>query len=382
MENNKPPKKVAIILPELYVGGAEKLCISLVNNFIKNGIEAHFISIIYTSEKYDLLDELDPKAKVKIFTRKRKYDFFVGKKVIEYLEEEDIRNIMIIELFVYFLIRLPLLFRKLKGKKLKVFLSLHSTTPQSIKDYVLNFLYSRFVNQYTKILYICEVQKRFFKKKYFLKSTNETVIYNGVDSDYFSKQHFADGINGEVKSELRIPQTHKVIVKVGRMSFEKGHSFAIQSLKILHDRFGRRDTHLLFIGGGSEDYINSLKSLAHELCLNDFIHFTGNKKDVRPYYLISDLFTLTSLTEAFSLAALEAMSFGLPCSLTDVGGASEMIIPGRTGLLSKAKDALSIAETWNSILNSKYSADTIRSHVTDKFSAGKMFENYYSAILR
>jgi glycosyltransferase involved in cell wall biosynthesis len=92
------------------------------------------------------------------------------------------------------------------------------------------------------------------------------------------------------------------------------------------------------------------------------------------------MFTLTSSSETFSLAALEAMSFGLPCSLTDVGGASEMILEGKTGVLSKPLDINSIARSWSDILNGNFDKQVIRKNIEYRFDIEKMFKKYITTI--
>ena len=60
---------------------------------------------------------------------------------------------------------------------------------------------------------------------------------------------------------------------------------------------------------------------------------SGFQEDVRPFLSACDVVTLTSFTEAFSLAAIEAMALGRPVVHAEVGGAAEIIHSGHDGWL-------------------------------------------------
>jgi glycosyltransferase involved in cell wall biosynthesis len=95
---------------------------------------------------------------------------------------------------------------------------------------------------------------------------------------------------------------------------------------------------------------------------------------------MADVFTLTSYSiETFSLAALEAMSSGVPCSLTNIGGAAEMIFD-HTGKLSQSRDPLSIAQSWFELLQKDFDPMSLHSYVAENFSLDKMLRNYKQAV--
>ena len=74
------------------------------------------------------------------------------------------------------------------------------------------------------------------------------------------------------------------------------------------------------------------------------IVITGFQQDVRPFVAACDTAVLTSFTEAFSLAAIEAMAMGKPVVHSEVGGAAEMIRPGREGFLYPIGDTGALVE--------------------------------------
>jgi glycosyltransferase involved in cell wall biosynthesis len=94
------------------------------------------------------------------------------------------------------------------------------------------------------------------------------------------------------------------------------------------------------------------------------------------YYKAASLFTLTSESETFSLAALEAMAFGLPAVLTNVGGAAEMVTEYQNGFLVPPRQPHQIAQAWNKALSHPFDSLAIRKHVVNKFSINEMVKNY------
>ena len=63
---------------------------------------------------------------------------------------------------------------------------------------------------------------------------------------------------------------------------------------------------------------------------------TGMQQDVRPYMgccAERHDARIAPAIETFSLAALESMALGKPLVMSDIGGASEQVLHGQTGLL-------------------------------------------------
>lgn len=366
---------VAIVLNGLYVGGAEKFGINLANKFFANG----YSTTIFLFKKMDspLLEQIDKDIEVVDIRRKSKYNVILYKQFDEEINKRNIEKIIIIGLLPLFLTRL-LCFKRNEG--VSYFLSLHSTIPPSIKIYLQDLIYLRFFRSTDKTLFICNAQEEYYKKNYLFNPPNFEIIYNGVDVNYF-KPATSDYINNQ-KEQMGIAGDDKIILLVATIRPEKGHSYAIKALKALHDQYPeKQNTHLVFIGGGNPNYIDILKKEINQYSLEKFIHFEGNQQDVRKYYHISNVFTLTSFSvETFSIAALEAMSCGLPLSLTDIGGASEMVFEGKNGVLSKSKDVDSIAASWALLLDRSFNKEDIREIALEKFSLELMFKKYQEAI--
>lgn len=365
--------KIAFVIHGLSMGGAEKFMIGLLNFFFKKGFRP---ILILLSNDHELLHEVNYGIKIYTITRNSRYDFTISKKIRDVIIAEDINKVFCINSYSFFLTKILFLF----NTNINFYLSLHSTIAKSIKNSFLNLIYYRVITKNDHIIYLCENQKKYLIDAYFLPNINNTIINNGINTDYFNPAVFSISDNVETRKLYNITEDDYVILKVARIQPEKGHDDAIEALYILHNKF-KEKAHIFFVGDGPINYKNTLLKHIEKKNLSSYIHFVGNQEDVRIFYNMANVFTLTSYnTETFSLAALEAMSFGLPCSLTNIGGASEMSIPGKTGLLTTPHDPLSIADSWYKLLTSNLNKTFIRQYILDNFKQTDMLVNYFNII--
>jgi glycosyltransferase involved in cell wall biosynthesis len=96
----------------------------------------------------------------------------------------------------------------------------------------------------------------------------------------------------------------------------------------------------------------SLEARAAELGIADRVFFTGHMTDVRPVYADIDVMALTSHTEGFSNVVLESLCMHTPVLATDVGGTSEIVQDGRTGVLIPPHQPKAIAAGLRRLLES------------------------------
>lgn len=89
---------------------------------------------------------------------------------------------------------------------------------------------------------------------------------------------------------------------------------------------------LLLMGTGAG--IEIIRHLVKTEGLEDDVFFKGKEQNIDQYVASSDLMLLPSSQESFGLAALEAMSYGVPVIATQVGGLPELIEHGVSGFLA------------------------------------------------
>lgn len=168
------------------------------------------------------------------------------------------------------------------------------------------------------------------------------VLNNGIDLAEFPE------LSGDecaaARNDWRLPASQSVVGTVGRIKFKrKGQEFLLQAAGLLRNR--GIDVTCLLAGGpapGAEDQIEQMKQFAEELGVQAI--FTGELTDARSAYAAMDIFVLPSAQpEPFGGVVIEAMALGLPVIGTDIGGTTEQVADGETGLLVPPADPAALA---------------------------------------
>jgi glycosyltransferase involved in cell wall biosynthesis len=120
--------------------------------------------------------------------------------------------------------------------------------------------------------------------------------------------------------------TNLTCTMVARFTHFKDHSLLLRAFAQ-----AAVDARLLLVGEG--ETLPAAKRLAGELGIRGRVEFTGGRADVPELLAGSDVFVLASKQETLPISILEAMRAGLPVIASDVGGISEEVVHGRTGLL-------------------------------------------------
>lgn len=117
-------------------------------------------------------------------------------------------------------------------------------------------------------------------------------------------------------------------------------------------------SQLILVGDGPDR--SAAEWLAHDLKINDRIHFLGKQDRVNELLPLADLMIMPSSLESFGLAALEAMACKVPAIATRVGGVPELVEDGVTGLLYPVGDIDGMAAGAISLLKTRSRLNTMR----------------------
>jgi len=198
---------------------------------------------------------------------------------------------------------------------------------------------NRFID---RTIAVSELSREMLIENYGIPPSKIVAIRNGIDVRRFDATFDVPA----ARAELGLAPDDRVAVLVGRFAARKGHDTALRALAAASPRLP--DLRLVFAGDGELEA--DLKLLASELGVSGKVVFAGFRRDVPRLLAASDLLILPSEDECLPLVILEAMSSRLPVVSTDVGGISEAVDDGVTGVLVRPRDPDGLADAIVSVL--------------------------------
>ncbi|MDR2846089.1 MAG: glycosyltransferase [Candidatus Methanoplasma sp.] len=154
-----------------------------------------------------------------------------------------------------------------------------------------------------------------------VRTKRTEVIPIGIDVHRFRRD--IDG--SEIKKRHSL-EGKRVVIHVGRVSYEKNIGVVIGSVKYLPD-----DVTLMVVGKGPA--LDEMKKLAEDEGLKDRIVFTGFVPDdeLALHYAASDVVVSASRFETQGLTIAEAMACGLPAACSDGRAFLDVVTDGYNG---------------------------------------------------
>ncbi len=191
---------------------------------------------------------------------------------------------------------------------------------------------------------VAEAQRGYLVEQLGFPDSKVEIVENGVDTSRFRPP--APGDRARVAAELGVSPAVPTIGVLAVLRPEKDHSTALHAMRMVLDEIP--DAQLVLVGDGP--LRQPLEELARELGIAGAVVFAGARSDVARMLALVDVTLLSSYTECFPLAVLEAMACGVPVVATEVGGVPEMIDDGVTGQLVPARDPRATADALIKVL--------------------------------
>ena len=333
-------KKVLIIVPYLYDGGAERVA-SLWANYLAedDNFEVHLLNYYKLEKEYYLSPRV---TRHSFFEHESEYKMHKFLRLI--IDSRRIKKVVkevkpdVVLPFSHVTCICTSI--ACKHQKTQVYHTIRNNPWLEPGSKWIRVLRDHYIKKDKKLIVQNDEQLEYFTG---FKSLEKYIVYNPINDKCleFSKAKY-----GEIKK----------IIAVGRLAPQKNYFVMLEAMKKVLEN--KRDVTLDIYGDGfiKDEITNKIK----ELGLESNVTLKGNSQNVYERLVESDLFLMTSDFEGFPNALLEAMALGVPAISTDCKtGPKDLIKHNETGLLAKTGDPSDIAEKILQLLNNPKHAQTL-----------------------
>jgi len=232
------------------------------------------------------------------------------------------------------------------------------------------------------VVAVSESLRREFQSRSGFPGERTSVIYNGIDLDAFYP-----GDGSAFRRELGIGEGEFVFGALGNVRAPKAYDVLLRAAALLST--DQAPSRVVIVGDTSGPVYPGLEALRTALALESRVTFAGFRRDVPEVLRAFDVLALSSRTEGFSLATVQAMATGIPVVATRSGGPEEILEDGITGLLVPTDDPARLAAAMRRLrdqpdLRARFAAAGPNA-VRARFNRASMIDAYqrlYDVLLR
>jgi len=357
-------KSIAFFMPSLAGGGAERVILTLAEEFSRYNIkvylvlvkhQGHYISQVPKNIKIINLNTNQFYVTQKLSTFLKKYNPDV------LLSAMDRPNIVAIWS------------KTLSRYKGKTIISVHTTTTRScynklsLKSLITPTLVKLFYNKSDLIIAVSKGVSDDLTKK--LKIKNKIItIYNPIDLKNIRLKSMETPSHPWLKNKET-----PILLGVGRLTKAKNFPLLIKATSLV---IKKTPVRLIILGEGSDQA--KINKLIKKLGLQQIISMPGFVKNPYSYMRRSSVFVLSSLWEGFGNVIVEALATSTPVVSTDCpNGPREILENGKYGTLVPIGDPYKMA---NAILSTIRSSQKVTHLNIDKFESKHIAGLYISSI--
>lgn len=372
--------RIAILIPTLGAGGAERLWVELGREFVDRGHTVRFIvmeakgALIEQARQIGPVDELRARRVRNIFWPLRKYLARTRPDVL-------IANLWPVTLTA------SLAVLSLPGKRRPTLVSVEHTL---LTRQYANWGLAARLGLRLGVPIICRTADAYVGVSRGV--ARDMAGLGGVDDRKVHAIHNAvpterNQKNGGARAEVDWGTGSGArILTVGSLKAVKNQSLAIEAFA----RMRRPGDRLMILGEGALRV--HLQEEAARLGVADAVLLPGYRDDPAPYYASANLFVLTSDYEGFGNVLVEALAAGLPIVSTDCpSGPAEILDNGRFGVLVPCRDAAQLATAMRATLDrppdraglidraKRFSPQTVADQYLDLISRLRLKERHANA---
>jgi len=243
--------------------------------------------------------------------------------------------------------------------------------------YLQTFLFK----YYDRFFAVCDYVKKYLVEKRSINTKKIAVLYHGINFNKYNNDISKNDIIC-LKRNLNINKEDFVISYFGRLSYGKGLFEFVNSIDDILKLFF--NVKILFVGDG--ELKETLKDIIRKKEHKNRYIFKEYQKDLSIFYLITDVFILSSSSESTSMVVQEAMYQKTIVLSSKVGGIPEIIEDGYNGFLFTKGEFNEMKEKLIYIYNNQDLMNNIkinaRNTIKENFDLKKNVQNISKEIIK
>lgn len=355
-------KKIAMFLPNLKGGGAEKVAVLLANEFINR---SYTVDIVLLSAEGEFLIELN--SKVNVVDLKADGVIKAFKPLLAYLLKNKPDCLLA---YMWPLTVLSIVTFKMANLPGSVITSDHTTFSKSTLFH--NSLKRNFLKKSISVFYpladarlaVSRGAARDLERIGNLKENSIKSIYNPISNNF-------EVFNIEQAQAAWKHFEGKKIIAVGSLKWEKNYPLLLNAFaKVIK----QEEVMLTILGQG--DLLPDLLSLTQKLGIEKHVQFIGYSDKALAWIESADLLVHSSILEGFGNVLVEALSVGTPVVSTDCKyGPREILADGKYGDLVPINNDDALAKGIITALHKNYDKTLLRLRASE-FSVKRIAEQY------
>lgn len=355
--------QLAILLPDLRGGGAERVAVNLANGFAVRGYTVDMVLLNATGE---FLSDLRPE--VRIVDLKIVRMRWAMLPLVRYLRQAQPTAALA---FMWPITVAAVLARTLARVSTRVVVAEHTTWSRSellarwsLGWQVRNSMHHVFPRA-DAIVAVSQGAADDLARFARLDRSTITAIYNPIVGE--KKVRTIE----QLAPSVWWTGTHRRVLAVGTLKAIKDYATLLAAFAQLRQPV---DARLLILGEG--ECRDALEARARQLGLEGRVFMPGFVKDPSPYFQHADLHVLSSTGEGFGNVIVEALEAGTPVVSTDCpSGPREILCDGKFGRLVPVGDPAALATAMTESLASFHDHATLIQRAKD-FSIDKAVDQY------
>lgn len=225
---------------------------------------------------------------------------------------------------------------------------------------------------------ISQNNRRLLAEMFHIPERDIACIYNGAKppSIHNPGPDARATLRRQIRQELNLPESTRLLLTVGRLNAQKGHRDLIPAIPAILREF----PNVRFVWVGDGDLRPELAAQLREHQVQDKVLLLGYRSDVPRLLQAADVFVFpTHFEGGQSFAIAEAMTAGLPIVTSDASGIPEVIQHRVHGLIFPRGDQDAVGETLRWALQHPETMESFAQAARERaedFTESTMLQNY------